>query len=264
MALRQSRKSVTERTGADPIKTLTFGDLVVPLLSILILLLLTGFVFIPMISEALGLRDDIASAKSKQSQLEEKINRMKPFVDDKASVQEDLKSARDVIPYTLDVADFTYYVDQIARGNSLRFQEITSGNIEVSRIGFEGNSEFGANVRGVSGPIVYKGSYDDIVNFLDQLQVESPFIVEASSITMRRNTSLTEEEQALLGGSDDNVQGDWVIELDLTGYYIAQQDRDITLDLYAEFTPYTNYADVVEVFTEKATKLKASEQNRLE
>ncbi|WKZ31288.1 MAG: hypothetical protein QY318_00745 [Candidatus Dojkabacteria bacterium] len=264
MALQQSRKTISERTGQDSVKTLTFGDMVVPLLSLLILLLLTGFVFIPMTLEALDLRDNIKEAQNKQEQLDEKLLTMKPLVDDKAVVQEDLKVARDVIPYILDVADFTYYVDQIAQGNNLRFQEISSGNIEVSRIGFEGESEFGANVRGVSGPIEYRGSYENIVNFLDQLQAESPFIVEASSIRLRRNNALTEEELAALPEGDENVEGDWAIEMDITGYYIAQQERDLTIDIYAGFIPYTNYQDVVAVFEEKSTKIQESEDNRLE
>lgn len=264
MALRQSRKTVSERTGKDPVKTLTMGDLVIPMLSILILMLLTGFVFVPMTLEALDLQDNIATAQNRQKQLEEKVSKMEPFVSDKAGLQRDLKAARDVIPYSMDVADFSYYVDQIAQTNRLRFQEISSGNIEVSRIGFEGGSEFGSNVRGVSGPIVYRGSYDDIVNFLDQLQVRSPFIVEASSITVRRNNSLTLEEQAILATGQANVQGDWIIEIDVTGYYIAQQERDLVLDVYADFIPYTTYADIVTVFSRKAGLIENSQQNRLD
>jgi Tfp pilus assembly protein PilO len=257
MALKQTRESVTKRTNIVVKNTLTVGDLLIPLLSILILLLLTVFVYVPRTVEALETRDEIADVKSNQASLQAKLQDMDPFLQDKLQVQQDLKASRDVIPVSLDVADFTYYVDQIAQENRLQFRKVSSGNVDVNKIGIEQTAELGTNVKGVSGPIVYEGEYDDIVNFLDNLQAQSPFIIEASSINLSKNSG--EED------SDEDVNLDlWRIELSIIGYYIGTDNNNLPVNVYQQFTPYTRFPEVVAVFARKAAKLDDAEENRLD
>lgn len=249
MAIGSQRKKIEDRVDIKGRKNISFGDLFIPLMSIMILLLLVVFVFMPMINEVLDLRSDIAESQSKQSQLEVKRNNVSTLAANNTQLQTDLKISRDIMPTNLDVGDFAYHVDQLANANHLEFEEIESGNTG-------GNSEsFGGHVRGVSGPIVYKGTYDDIVDFLDKLQEQSPFIIEARSIELENRGSKYAEDDLIRAEVDFVDEDIWQVTLDLTGYYVIPESDDVSLGIYTPFSPYTNYPDVMNVFRAKAERL---------
>lgn len=208
---------------------LTFTDILVPIVAVIVLVVLGIFVFIPMIKEALAVRNEYVDVKAKEKQLEQleiALNNL-----DETTLQADLVNAKNVIPKTLKVSSFIYYIDNLAFEKNLSSEKISAGDI---RIGGSEKKE-GKYILGVSGPLAYSGNLENVLSFLESLYSASPYIISVENI------SLSESSKK------------WKVELNVTGYYIPENIDDF--NLYSNFVPYTTDDNVVKIFESKAKEL---------
>lgn len=208
---------------------LKITDIIAPILSFFILLLLGIFVFIPMTKGALTVKNEYKEIKSKEKQLEQletELNNM-----EETKLQQDLINAKSVIPKTLKVSSFIYYIDNLAYEKNLSSEKISAGDI---KIGGEDKKET-KYILGVSGPLAYSGSLENILSFLETLYSASPYIISVENIS--------------LSESSEN----WNVELNITGYYVPENIDDY--NLYSKFIPYSTDNEVIKIFEEKAKKL---------
>ncbi len=245
MAIQRSRKSDVGNA-QKKMKGVKPSDLIIPGASLLILMILTLFVYIPSIKDASKMRQEIKSVRENQDILQSNLDAIKPLIDDQSQLQIDLRKAKRIIPKKLEVGAFSYYVDKLARESGLSFVEISQANSSKSTTDDKivENKSLASYVSGVSGPIVYKGTYTQIVNFLDSLQVESPYIIEARNLEMQEGK--VEEDQKSRSSSE------WEVELSLMGYYIETESKLSLAQIYSPIVPYTTFPEYLEVFEEKA------------
>lgn len=207
---------------------LSFSDLMIPIIVVVVLLLLSVFVFVPMINAALQYQEERKETNVKIEQLnslQESLNKI-----DDNQLSDDIVLAKSVIPKILKVSDFIYYVDTLAKQKGLLIRELSAGDM-VSKISQTENS--GA---GVSGPISYVGTYEAVVDFLDEVQNISPYIIRIQNVEVASLAS-----------------GQWSISLNVSGYYMA--DKMGNVNIYRPFKSYTDYEDILEIFREKAKNL---------
>lgn len=217
------------------VKRFKFGDIVVPVLSILTLALLTIFVYIPMITSAGKFRSETKEIEGKIDQLDNLKDELKSI--DAGTLQTDLTDSRTVIPFSLQVSDFVSYIDLAAKDKGLVFKEILAGDIVVRST--VGTKEIDPVMRGVSGPLKYSGTITQITEFLSDVQQASPFILAADQIKLKQE------------GNTDK----WELSVNITGYYMNQAALPKT-DIYMKFTKYTQNQDILKIFKSKADKLK--------
>lgn len=206
---------------------LKFGDVMVPIIVLIVLIVLSIFVFVPMINAALDNQTEIKETEKKIETLEsvsEKLNMI-----DENKLSDDIILAKSVIPKVLKVTDFIYYVDNLAKEKGLVIRELSAGDM--------GGNVSGENSgAGVSGPVAYQGDYQSVVSFLEQVQVISPYIIRLQDVEV---VSLS--------------NGQWSISLNVSGYYMA--DRNSVVDLYKPFKSYTDFQDILDIFKAKAESL---------
>ena len=210
---------------------LNLKDLVIPLSLTLVLILVSIFVFVPMIKSASDSQKALKETKAKEQQLTTLKSSLKKIDED--VLQQDLTNAKAVIPKTLKVSSFIYFIDQLAREKNLAAETISAGDVNVS-----GSGETKSNYKGVSGPLAYSGTLENVMSFLDALYTSSPYIVTANNINLSGSTN----------------QDKWNVELSLTGYYV-EDTGETRVDIYLPFKAYTDFNDVITTFSEKAKKL---------
>lgn len=209
---------------------LKISDIIIPILVVIVLVMLGIFVFVPMIKAAITSQTEYSSILNKEKQLkslESTLNKM-----DEATLQVDLINAKKVIPNTLKVSSFVYYIDTLASDKSLDSKQISAGDIKIST---EGETNNGKYILGVSGPLEYTGEYDNILSFLNSLYSASPYIISIENIDLEQTGSK------------------WKVSLNVTGYYVPENTT--TVNLYSQFTTYTQYSDILKIFEAKASQL---------
>lgn len=209
---------------------LNFSDLIIPIGAVIILLLLTVFVFMPMIKTATAFRKELKEVKADIEHLEF-VEKSLEEIDD-TEIIDDLLIAKRIIPKVLQVADFVYYIDELAQSKELTTSDITAGDINVGVDTDEKRSNLGVN-----STLSYRGEYDNILDFVDEIQEYSPYLVTLKGIDLS------------MGGEEAM----WSVDFELTGYYIA--DRERRADFHAPFTKYTNFSDIIDIFSVKVERL---------
>ena len=207
---------------------MSFSDLMIPIVVATVLLLLSIFVFVPMINAALSYQAEIKDTDSKISQLESLEKELALIDENKLS--EDIILAKSVIPKILKVSDFIFYVDNLANEKGLLIRELSAGDMGGRLLPSENSGA------GVSGPISYVGEYTSVVSFLEEVQSISPYIIRVENVEISQLTT-----------------GQWGISLSLSGYYMA--DRNGIIDIYKPFKSYTEYQEILEIFEQKAKNL---------
>ncbi len=210
-------------------------DLVIPIVVGIILVFITIFVFIPMLKTAFEYRNELKSIKSKQEQL----TKLKTTVESisEETMSEDLIEVKTVIPRTLKVSSFLYYIDELARIKNLTSDSISASDVNIA--GSKQEEEEEANsYKGVNGPLAYKGTLEDVLSFLDNLYLSSPYIVSPRNIEMKMSADV------------------WELELSLTGYYISEE-QDVIVNIYRPVKVYTEFPEVMEILKDKAKKLNS-------
>jgi len=238
MALPNMQKTVRKQEGiSEKIKNtrLKIKDLIIPIIVSMILLFISIFVFIPMLKEAFNYRTELKEIKSKQEQLIKLKQSIESISEDQ--LNDDLIEVKSVIPRTLKVASFLYYIDELARLKNLTSDKISASDVNIGIV--DKNKQQDSNqYKGVNGPLAYKGSLENILNFLDNFYYSSPYIVSPQNISLAKSAEL------------------WEVELSLTGYYVSEEEN-LVVNIYKPFKPYTDFADVMEILKEKSKKLNA-------
>ncbi len=210
-------------------------ELLLPLLVITALILIIIFVFVPMINTANELRAELKDVKEKEKQLTELNGTLSKM--DEAEFDADLMDVKAVIPRSLKVSSFIYYIDDLAQQMNLESEAISASDMKVIS-----GSEIKATEenKGVNGPLSYSGSLEDVLSFLDSFYTSSPYIVSPKNINLEGKS-----------GGDE-----WEVSLSLTGYYI--DDAEVTkFNIYSPFKPYTSYTSEMEALREKANTLRS-------
>lgn len=238
MALPNMQKTVRKQEGiSEKIKNtrLKIKDLIIPIIVSMILLFISIFVFIPMLKDAFNYRTELKEIKSKQEQLIKLKQSIENLSEDQ--LNDDLIEVKSVIPRTLKVASFLYYIDELARLKNLTSDKISASDVNIGIV--DKNKQQDSNqYKGVNGPLAYKGSLENILNFLDNFYYSSPYIVSPQNISLAKSAEL------------------WEVELSLTGYYVSEEEN-LVVNIYKPFKPYTDFADVMEILKEKSKKLNA-------
>lgn len=233
----QTQKKTTREIEAisDKIKAskLKFQDIIIPLGVALILILLAFFVFIPMISSTMESRAEILEIREKQEQLEELEEKLKKV--DIDSMQSDLGIAKEIIPRNLRVSTFIYYIDVLASQKNLVSRSISAADTQVTIQQAGERREDGRTYLGVSSPLTYSGSLDNILDFLDTLYSASPYIISINNVSLR--------------GSET----EWRVTMSVRGYYVP--DSEVTVDLYSPFEDYTRHEEILDIFRKKSEQL---------
>lgn len=243
MAEQEVKKNTNNRQQASKVKknleglskrakksSLRLTDLIIPIASMIVLILLSLFLFIPMINTANQYRRELEETNQKienLDNLEKSLNEI-----DDTELLDDLLIAKRIIPKVLQVSDFVYYIDNLAQRKNLVTSEISAGDVSVG----SGETRVQESL-GVSGPLSYRGSYENLLEFLNEIQAYSPYLVTLKDISMANS------------GEDDG----WTVEFNLTGYYIP--DRDRQPDLYSPFTKYNRFSDIIDTFSVRVEKL---------
>ncbi len=220
--------AISERLNKTKLK---ISDIIIPILVVIILALLGIFVFVPMIKSAMSFQAEHAEIIEKEKKLKDLENALGSM--DEGNLQIDLVNAKKVIPNTLKVSSFMYYIDNLASQKNLDSSEISAGDIKVNA---EGETSEGNYILGVSGPLQYQGKLSNILSFLDSLYSASPYILTIENLKLESYDT-----------------GVWKVSLSVTGYYVPESNT--TVSLYSEFKPYTNYPEIVSIFESKASQL---------
>lgn len=213
---------------------LKITDLLIPIISLIVLLFMTIFVYIPTLQEADAVRAKIEEDKSKI----EKINSISQTLKniDVSQLNSDYELITKMIPYRLEVADFAFYVDELAKQKNLKLLQISASSDKVSA---ESLKTPAGDLYGVNGPLKYEGTYENIVSFFNEINTYSPYLINVSDISMSLQDS-----------------GTWSLEMRVTGFYI-QQNEDISFNslVYGTFTSYLNNPSLMEALRTRGEKL---------
>jgi len=209
---------------------LKLKDLIVPVVVTIILILIAVFFFIPMISKAQEYRSELKQVEDKQKQLDTLLVSVNNIPD--SELGGDLVDVKSVIPKTLNVSSFLFYIDELAKQKNLIADSVSAGDVNIG--GSEQTEKEG--YKGVNGPLAYTGSLENVLSFLDSFYTSSPYIVSPANITLERS------------------QSSWEVTLNLTGFYIAEDDTEV-FNVYKPFKAYTEFPKVMEILKDKARRL---------
>lgn len=198
---------------------LTISDLIIPIASGIVFIILTFAVFVPMVKSAIDYRGQIKEVEGKIEQLEKLDKQLTQL--DETQMNQDVVTSRVVIPKILLVSDLVYYLDTLATSLNLEISELSSSD----------------TLNAVSGPLGYKGSYDSVLSFLDQAQNVSPYMLRLENAEISKSGNMEKGEV-------------WDVSLNVSGYFISEDTKEP--DIYSNFKPYTEYSDIVEIFRVKA------------
>jgi hypothetical protein len=213
---KEELKEVVEKRGSNK---LTISDLIIPIASSIVFIILCFAVFIPMVRSAFEYMNEMKEIDKKIEQL----NRLNKQIDqfDENQLNEDVLISRSVVPNALLVSDLVYYVDNLAKSLNLQISKLSSAD----------------SLNSVSGPLGYEGEYTNVISFLDKAQNVSPYMPRLENIKLsRRNKN---------DGKDN-----WSIDMTVSGYYLADTKEEPSI--YSNFQPYTQYNDIIGIFREKA------------
>ncbi|MBD3329292.1 type 4a pilus biogenesis protein PilO [Candidatus Dojkabacteria bacterium] len=197
------------------------GDLVIPILSIGIFLLLVIFVYIPMISDAREMNQEKDEVISNQKQMDKLLEELQSM--NSVALKSDYKLFSTMIPTELEVADFAFYVDKLAQEKSLTLNSIRASNADIVQEG----TEFGS-VTSVSGPLEYSGSYDDIMSFLKDLQESSPYLITVQNVDIQKK--------------DEFAADTWSLEMSVQGFYMKDDSASLeSMGRELFYLPFYNY-----------------------
>ena len=209
-------QKVVEKRGS---KKLTISDLIIPIASSIVLIILCFVVFIPMVKSALEYMDEIKEIDQKIEQLD-KLNKQLDQLDE-SQLSDDVLTSRTVVPNTLLVSDLVYYIDNLAKSLNLQISKLSSAD----------------SLNSVSGPLGYEGEYTNVTDFLDKAQNVSPYMIRLENVKLSRKNK-------------NDGKDNWSIDMIVSGYYISDSEEEPSI--YSNFKPYTEHSDILEIFREKA------------
>ncbi len=217
-------------------KKVTLVDLLVPAVSGVVFVLVIFFVLIPSINNSNSMLLEIEQIQKDQEILERNLETVRGL--DFAVLQSDLSNARRVLPRRLEVAQFAYYVNSLSREKDLSFGELKVHDTPVT-------IESVLDIEGVRATMDYSGDYNDILDFFNELQLVSPYV-----ISFGHKVELTKR------GSEVERDVNWRLEIDITGYYTKEREvAEATINPLVPFTPYDADEEMVAEFADRVERL---------
>ncbi|HOR52723.1 MAG TPA: hypothetical protein PLE51_03610 [Candidatus Pacearchaeota archaeon] len=219
---------------SDRIKStkLKIKDLVIPIVIAIMLILITIFLFVPMLTKAFEYRNQLKSIKSKQDQLRTLKTNVEKLSDEQLT--KDLIEVKSVIPRTLKVSSFLFYIDELAKQKNLTADSLSAGDVNIHTAEEEQDGKY----KGVNGPLAYYGSLENVLSFLDSFYTSSPYIVSPKNISLEKSADR------------------WEVKVNLTGFYIVEEES-VSFNMYKPFKAYTDFPNVIETLREKAKRLNS-------
>ena len=209
-------QKVVEKRGS---KKLTISDLIIPIASSIVFIILCFAVFIPMVRSAFEYMDEMKEIDQKIGQLEKLSKQLDQL--DENQLSDDVLTSRTVVPNTLLVSDLVYYIDNLAKSLNLQISKLSSAD----------------SLNSVSGPLGYEGEYTNVIDFLDKAQNVSPYMIRLENVKLSRKNK-------------NDGKDNWSIDMIVSGYYISDSEEEP--NIYSNFQPYTQHSNVLEIFREKA------------
>lgn len=217
---------------------LTLMDLLIPVVSGLVFLLVLFFVLIPSINNSNEMLSEVEQIQREQEILERNLAMVRGL--DFDTLQTDLSNARRVLPRRLEVAQFAYYVNSLSVEKDLNFGGLRVHDLPVAM-------ESVLDVEGVRATMDYSGEYNDILDFFNELQLVSPYVISFGNKVDLNKRGVEVE---------DNVM--WRLEIDITGYYTKEREElEAIINPLMPFTPYDTDESIVEEFAERVERLAA-------
>ena len=217
---------------------LTYMDLLIPVVSGVVFILVLFFVLIPSINNSNEVLSEIEQIQNNQEIIERNLTIVRDL--DFDELQTNLSNARRVLPRRLEVAQFAYYVNSLSAEKELDFGGLRVHDLRVT-------TDSVLEVEGVRATMDYSGDYEDILDFFDELQLVSPYVISFG-------------HRVDLNKRGTEAEGDvrWRLEIDITGYYAAErQELEAEINPLVPFRPYNANEDIVEEFAERVERLAA-------
>lgn len=228
-----------ENKNKNSIKNLTklsLTDLLIPVVSGIVFLLVLFFVLIPSIHNSNDMLLEVEQIEKDQEILERNLTMIRAL--DFTDLQTDLSNARRVLPSRLEVAQFAYYVNSLSSEKGLTFGELKVHDLPVT-------IESVLDVEGIRATMDYSGEYEDILDFFNELQLVSPYV-----ISFGNKVDLTKRGEE----TDGNIR--WRLEIDITGYYTKEREGlDAVINPLMPFSPYDADENMVQEFADRVQRL---------
>ena len=245
-----SKSKEEERKNVEKKSKVQIMDFLVPIISGFIFLILLFALIIPTIQDIRDSFDEIERLQQEQEETKRKINDLNEM--DRITLREDFIDAREVVPYSLEVAEYAYYVDELAQEKELKFEEMRAQDQFSPGLGDI------QNIQAVDAPLEYAGTFESVTEFFDRLQVHSPYIISMGDIEFERRATLEEvegEEDTIYDEHFEEEEDDiWDFEITVTGYYAPEQDMPLNVRELTDppFTPYyAGNEEIMEIFRDK-------------
>lgn len=234
MIKEKNKDKIEKRKGTN----FTLSDLVIPVLSVILLIILIIFVYMPMLREAEQIKAETETVTAQIDKLNSNIELIKGINVVEQDEVNDLFST--AIPERLEVAEVAKYVDELAIENNLTLETINASNNR------EIKEEMETNVWAINSPLVYKGTFNDILKFLSKIYDSSPYIISNGGFSLK-----------VLDGEPQDRFSIWQIEITITGYYMEDASEINTYDFKVDtFEPYGISNENIEILKEKSEHVK--------
>jgi len=215
-------KEKQEEQSEDIKQRLSFSEMLIPIIALVMFVILIIFVYIPQVKAASVYKNKIAILKDEEARLNTNISQVEKLNEDSNLVMQNLNIAQIVISDELAVSDFSFKITDLALEMGLTLQSLSS-----SDVAYANNNDLifvTGVVKGITGPMRYEGSFEDIVDFLEHIKLESPYLIDTSEIRLRKFPEELDK---------------WSLDLALTGYYMVDSD-DINSDPLLPIKLYTS------------------------
>jgi hypothetical protein len=201
---------------------LSLSEMIIPITALIMFIILTIFIYIPQVSAAFDYKSKITELKEQKELLNDNIAKSEKLNEDSNQVIQNLNIAQLVISEELAVSDFSFDISDLAIEMGLSLQSLSSSDVAY---GNSSELQFATGVvKGITGPMRFEGSFDNIVEFLEHIKLESPYLIDTSETRLRK---FAEEFDR------------WTLDLALTGYYMVD-NPDIEINTKTPITLYTS------------------------
>ncbi len=217
------------------------SDFIIPIIAVVIFIILIFTVLAPMIGNIEEMLLETEEVRRKQERLEKNVSEVRGL--DYMLLQNALGDASKVLPRSLEVAQYAYYVDSLAEEKGLEFRGIKAEDVRLTRL------RDIKDIQGVDAPLEYRGSFEDVVDFFDELQSYAPYIISMGDIDFRKT---------------QDVEDEWRFEITVTGYYSTPPTEEINADILVNlpFLPYNRGNEhVTQDFSDKAKRLELESED---
>lgn len=243
MAFRKQREINFEAAESHK-NTIKIMDLIVPIFALIIFVILTIYVYLPQITDAMKYSEQISTLKQEKRKLDSNLKIVRILEEDQNQLILDNRVAKMVVPAKLAVSDFAFDINRLALDRGLNLQSISSSDINAGE-----SDEFmyitGVG-KGITGPLKYDGTFEDVVEFLELIKVKSPYLIDSSETKVNRYLDI-----------DDR----WSLNISITGYYMVDA-ADVSVNPLGNISLYTTMPELMQEMRDRSETIKSAEASK--